>query len=206
MSRESEAANVAATSGPSRPAIVLGLAGSLRRESYNRRLLEAALTLTPPGLVLVTSEQLAALPLFNEDLESTDGGPEAVRRLRREVGQADALLIATPEYNQSIPGPLKNAIDWLSRPGPDEVLEGKLVSVIGATAGPWGTRLAQAALRQTLYASGAQVLRGPALYVREAGRVFDAGGRLIDPSTRRSLEAVLLALGGAIGRSRQSTP
>src|SRR5581483_11429227 len=90
-----------------------------------------------------------ALPLFDEDLEpATLGGPDAVRQLRAQVAAGDGLLIATPEYNQSLPGVLKNAIDWLSRPWPDEVLAGKPVAVIGASSGRWGARLAQAALRQ----------------------------------------------------------
>jgi chromate reductase len=175
---------------------VLGLAGSLRRGSYNRRLLDAAVELAPAPLVVVPYDDAVALPLFDEDLEGPEGGPEAVQRLRRAVAGADALLIATPEYNQSLPGGLKNMLDWLSRPAPDEVLEGKPVSVIGASTGPWGTRLAQSSLRQVLHATGAHVLPGPALYLREAARMFDAAGHLVDEATRERLRTVLASLAG----------
>jgi len=131
------------------------------------------------------------MPPFDEDLEGQNG-PEAVTRLRQQVLAADGILIATPEYNQSMPGVLKNAIDWLSRP-PDEVLAGKPVAVIGATTGGWGTRLAQAAVRQTLYAAEAIVLSQPALYLREAANAFDSEGRLTDHATRDMLDAVLIA-------------
>jgi chromate reductase len=177
-----------------RRSTVLALAGSLRRDSYNRRLLEAAIELAPAELEVRIYGDLSSIPLFNEDLERADGGLEAVQRLRSDVATADALLIATPEYNQSIPGVLKNAIDWLSRPAPIEVLEGKAVSVVGASVGPWGTRLAQSALRQVLHATGAYVVPGPALFLRDAARMFDATGRLVDGPTRERLEAVLAAL------------
>jgi chromate reductase, NAD(P)H dehydrogenase (quinone) len=177
-----------------RRSTVLALPGSLRRDSYNRHLLEAAVDLAPTGLEVRIYADLGSIPLFNEDLEQADGGLEAVQRLRSAVAAADGLLIATPEYNQSIPGVLKNAIDWLSRPAPIEVLEGKAVSVIGASTGPWGTRLAQSALRQVLHATGAYVLPGPALFLRDAERMFDATGRLVDGPTRTRLEAVLSAL------------
>jgi chromate reductase len=177
-----------------RRSTVLALPGSLRRGSYNRHLLEAAVELAPAGLEVRLYGDLASIPLFNEDIEHPGGGPDAVWRLRREVGAANALLIATPEYNQSIPGVLKNAIDWLSRPAPNEVLEGKAVSVVGASTGPWGTRLAQSALRQVLHATGAYVLPGPALFVRDAERMFDATGHLVDGPTRKRLEAILAAL------------
>ncbi|HEV8253994.1 MAG TPA: NADPH-dependent FMN reductase [Vicinamibacteria bacterium] len=171
---------------------VLAIAGSLRRGSYNRRLLEAARGCAPPVMAIDVYEELAALPPFDEDLEAASpGGPEAVQRMRALVAAADGLLIATPEYNHSIPGVLKNAIDWLSRPAPDEVLAGKPVAVIGVSAGRWGTRLAQGALRQVLYATESVVLPSPGLFVREAGALFDEGGRLIDPSTREQLAAVL---------------
>ncbi|HEX9491843.1 MAG TPA: NADPH-dependent FMN reductase [Thermoanaerobaculia bacterium] len=136
------------------------------------------------------------MPLFDEDLEGQNG-PEAVAHLRQQVLAADGILIATPEYNQSMTGVLKNAIDWLSRP-PDEVLAGKPVAVIGATTGGWGTRLAQAAVRQTLYAAEAIVLPKPALYIRDASSLFDSEGRLTDQATRDMLDAVLIAFVGWI--------
>jgi chromate reductase, NAD(P)H dehydrogenase (quinone) len=173
---------------------VLAIAGSLRRASFNRSLLHAAASLAPAGMTVTVEEGLASIPLFDEDLEAvTAGGPESVARLSREVAAADGLLIATPEYNHSIPGVLKNAIDWLSRESAGEVLAGKPVAVIGASGGPWGTRLAQAALRQVLYATGSAILPAPALFVRDARRLFDDSGTLTDEPTRQRLAAVLAA-------------
>lgn len=172
---------------------ILAIPGSLRKASFNRRLVDAAVELTPPGLAIEIYDELGMLPLFDEDLEAaTDGGTEPVQRLRRRIAAADGLLIATPEYNQSIPGVLKNAIDWASR-GADEVLAGKPVAVIGATPGRWGTRLAQAALRQTLAATEAVLLPRPMLFIADAASKFDRDGRLLDVATRDGLGAVLAA-------------
>ena len=170
---------------------VLALPGSLRRGSYNRRLLEAAITSAPRGMEVLLYDELASIPLFNEELEADT--PDSVTRLRQQVASTDGMLIATPEYNQSIPGVLKNAIDWLSRPAPEEVLIGKPVAVIGASPGRWGTRLAQSALRQVLNATESLVMANPALYVREAERLFSPQGGLVDQPTRDSLQAVLVA-------------
>jgi chromate reductase, NAD(P)H dehydrogenase (quinone) len=181
---------------------VLGIAGSLRSGSYNRRLLSTAAECAPEGMSVRLAD-LAAIPLFDEDLEqATGGGPEPVRRLREQVASADGLLIATPEYNQSIPGVLKNAVDWLSRPEPGAALIGKPVAIIGASGGRWGTRLAQAALRQTLTAAESLVLPQPALYVREAARLFDEDGRLTHDPTREQLRQVLSAFARWIGLLR----
>jgi chromate reductase, NAD(P)H dehydrogenase (quinone) len=171
---------------------VLAIAGSLRRASFNRRLVSAAQECAPAGMTIVAYDELRSIPPFDEDLEAAEGGPEAVRSLRRQVARADGLLIATPEYNWSIPGVLKNAIDWLSRPGPEEVLIGKPVAVIGASAGRWGTRLAQANLRQVLTSTESLVMPGPALFVREAQAAFAPSGQL-DASTRDQLVGVLAA-------------
>lgn len=177
------------------PKRLLAIPGSLRRGSYNRRLLEAAIECAPPGLSIRIYDGLSRIPLFDEDLEEdAGGGPAEVQRLRALVQAADGLLIATPEYNQSFPGVLKNALDWLSRPAPDEVLAGKPVALIGATAGRWGTRLAQAALRQVLHATESRVLPSPSLFAAEAGRLFDGAGRLVDPGTREQLRTLLSAL------------
>lgn len=174
---------------------VLAIAGSLRRGSWNLRLLEAAAECVPAGMTVSVYDDLASIPLFNEDLEQeTDGGPEVVQRLRRDVAAADGLLIATPEYNHSIPGVLKNTLDWLSRAAPDEVLAGKPVAIIGASGGRWGTRLAQHALRQTLHATESLVMPAPALFIRDVGGLFDTAGRLSDVPTRKSLENVLDSL------------
>ena len=174
---------------------ILAIPGSIRQGSYNRLLLESATRAATADMTIRIYDELGTLPLFGEDSEKATGGtgPDAVVQLRRAVALADGLLISTPEYNQSVPGVLKNALDWLSRAGPDEVLIGKPVAVIGASAGRWGTRLAQAAVRQTLYATESVVLPAPALYVREAARVFDATGQLADAGIQKQLENVLVA-------------
>lgn len=179
--------------GPTRDALeVLAIAGSLRRGSHNRRLLTAAAALAPEGLRVRIYGDLASIPFFDEDLErASNGGPDAVRRLRHEVAAADGLLLATPEYEQSIPGVLKNVLDWLSRGAPERPLQGKPIAVTGATTGRWGTRMAQAALRQTLAASGALVLPGPSLFVSHAESVFDAAGGLEEPAPREQLIELL---------------
>jgi chromate reductase len=167
---------------------VLCLAGSLRRDSWNRHLLRAAALLAPTDLQLTLYDELAAVPLFNEDYE--EPVPPAVQDLRRAVAMADGLLIATPEYNHSFPGVLKNAIDWLSR-GSDSALVGKAVAVIGATTGTWGTRLAQAALRQVLNATDARVMSTQMLFVARAGASFDDRGQLQDAALATALSSVV---------------
>jgi chromate reductase, NAD(P)H dehydrogenase (quinone) len=167
---------------------VIAMAGSVRRTSYNRAMLAAAAELAPPRMKIQITDAVGALPLFNADLDlETNEQLESVRRLRGEIADADGLLIATPEYNHSLPGVLKNAIDWLSRPGPREVLAAKPVAIIGASSGPWGTRLAQSALRQVLYSTEASVLPRPMLFVRECATLFDSTGRLNDAPTRKRL-------------------
>jgi chromate reductase, NAD(P)H dehydrogenase (quinone) len=169
---------------------VLAVPGSLRRGSYNRRLLATAAERAPETMAVTLFDGLGAIPLFDEDVEA-GGLPAGVRALRDEVAASNGVLIATPEYNRSIPGVLKNAIDWLSRC--DDVLAGKPVAVIGATLGPWGTRLAQHALLPVLHAIGAPVMPGPALFAGNAAQLFDAQGGLVDPRTADSLDAVLVA-------------
>jgi chromate reductase len=184
---------------------ILAIAGSLRRDSHNRRLLAAALELAPAGTRITLYDELGAIPMFNEDLEAaTGGGPEPVLRLRAAVAAAHGLLIATPEYNQSMPGVLKNAIDWLSRGHPEEVLAGKPVATIGASVGRWGTRLAQASLRQVLNATESLVMPAPALFLAEAERAFDRHGRLTDERVRQTLASVLVALADWIRRTRSA--
>ncbi|WP_198683249.1 NADPH-dependent FMN reductase [Peristeroidobacter agariperforans] len=167
--------------------VVLALAGSLRRRSYNKQLLAAAELHARPTLAIRIYDDLASVPLFNEDIEAHDP-PDGVVRLAAALVQSDALLIATPEYNQGVPGVLKNAIDWLSRSEPD-LLDGKPTAILGASAGPWGTRLAQASLRHTLAACGAIVMPQPQMYVREAANAFDSDGALTDERVRSSLSA-----------------
>jgi chromate reductase, NAD(P)H dehydrogenase (quinone) len=172
-------------------ATVVALPGSIRRGSYNRLLLEAAAVRAPADVTIRLCDLLRSIPPFDEDLEVDGHVPSSVAELGSVVAAADGLLISTPEYNQSIPGVLKNAIDWMSR---STVLARKPVAVIGATSGRWGTRLAQSMVRHTLSATGALVLPSPTLYVAGAAMCFDAAGRLIDRPTRDGLEAVLAEL------------
>src|SRR5919202_53486 len=136
---------------------VLGISGSLRRDSHNSRLLRAAADLLPPGAELVVYDGLKAVPPFDADDE---GGPEpeAVRDLRAAIAGADPVLVASPEYNASIPGALKNALDWASRPVATNVLRNKPVAVIGSSTGRFGAVWAQAELRKVLAATGARVV------------------------------------------------
>jgi len=156
---------------------ILGISGSLRRGSHNTRLLRAAGDALPPGVDLVEWEGLAGLPAFDEDLESSP--PEPVQDFLDAVEEADALLIATPEYNASLPGALKNALDWASRPFPDNVLKEKPAAVIGASTGLFGAVWAQAEVRKTLKASGAHVLEDE-LPVGLADGAFTDDGALAD--------------------------
>jgi chromate reductase len=171
---------------------LLGLPGSLRRQSFNRWLLDAAADVASDSVRLQVHAGVGDVPLFNEDLEA-EGEPPGVARLRAAIGASDALVIATPEYNQALPGVAKNLVDWLSRGAPP-VLAGKPVGILGASVGPWGTRLAQAGLRQTLTACGALVMPAPQVYVRDAGALFDAEGALTDPRTREQLGRYMAAL------------
>jgi len=171
---------------------ILGISGSLRRGSHNRRLLRAAGALLPPGVELVEWDGLAGLPAYDEDLE--DAPPEAVREFLACVEDADALLIATPEYNYSFPGVLKNAIDWASRP-PDQPLNGKPAALMGATPGLGATIRAQHHLRQVLVFVNVLPLNQPQVLIAEAAKKFDPAGRLTDETTRGFLRQLLEALG-----------
>jgi len=178
---------------------ILGISGSLRRGSHNRRLLRAAAAALPPGVDLVEWDGLAGLPAFDEDQEKTPAEP--VRALLAEITSADALLIATPEYNASLPGALKNALDWASRPFPSSVLRCKPAAVIGASTGPFGAVWAQAELRKTLTASGAHVVDAE-LPVGTAAGAFAADGSLTDPT----LSARLFRLLGELVRTGSPAP
>lgn len=170
---------------------VLAIPGSLRKESFNRSLLTAAAMLAPPGMELTVYDGLATVPMFNEDLEHPC--PNGVARLRRAVASSDGLLIATPEYNQSVPGVVKNMVDWLSRSDGPKGLAGRPVAVTGATTGPWGTRISQTMLRQMLTSTQALVLPEPTLFVREAESVFDDERNLVDEETRGRLRGLLMS-------------
>jgi NAD(P)H-dependent FMN reductase len=167
---------------------IIGIAGSLRRGSCNGALLRAAKELAPGG-VEVEIASIAEIPLYDGDLESERGIPDPVTTLKDRIAAASGLLLVTPEYNSSIPGVLKNAIDWLSRPPKDIpwVFGGKPVAIIGATPGAGGTRLAQSAWLPVLRTLGARAWAGKQLYVAGAGTVFDPEGKLVDEKIRKLL-------------------
>ena len=167
---------------------VLGIAGSLRRDSHNRKLLRAAAYALPPEWELVEWQGLGELPAFDEDLEGDV--PASVVALRDAIDAADAVLIATPEYNASVPGALKNALDWASRPFETNVFRGKPVLVIGASTGLFGAVWAQAEVRKVLKASGARVLESE-LPVGMADTAFDADDRLMNPELAEHLASLL---------------
>jgi chromate reductase len=164
---------------------ILGIAGSLRRGSHNRRLLRAAAAALPPGTELVEWDGLPGIPAFDEDLELTP--PPPVADLLARIAAADGLLIATPEYNASLPGALKNALDWASRPFPANVLKDKPAAVIGASTGLFGAVWAQAEVRKVLKASGAHVLEDE-LPVGMADGAFTEGGALAQPELAARLD------------------
>lgn len=171
---------------------VLGIAGSLRPDSYNRLLLRAAAELLPPDMELETFD-LRGIPFYEFDLERS-GPPEPVRALKAAVRAADAVLIATPEYNWSIPGVLKNALDWVSRPPGDNPFRGKPVAIMGASTGLMGTVRAQLHLRQVLAYLEAYTVTRPEVLVSQAAERFDAEGRLIDETARKLIADLLVAL------------
>jgi chromate reductase, NAD(P)H dehydrogenase (quinone) len=161
---------------------VLAISGSLRRDSHNTALLRAAAELVPPPVELEIFDGLKAVEPYDED-DDRGAGPDGARRLREAIESADAVLIATPEYNSSIPGQLKNAIDWASRPLRDNALWGKPVAVVGASTGMFGAVWAQAEVRKTAAASGARVIETD-LPVGHADEAFTEDGRLVDAELR----------------------
>lgn len=170
---------------------VLGFAGSVRTASYNRALLRAASARAPNGM-RVESFDLASIPLFNEDVEAL-GAPSAVTQFKDAIAGADALLIATPEYNHGVPGVLKNALDWASRPAGKSPLWEKPVGVIGASPGQPGTARAQSQLRQTFEFTNCICMNQPELLVFRAHERFDASGNLTDEIVTQFLDKYLAA-------------
>src|SRR5579864_7967854 len=168
---------------------VLGISGSLRRDSHNAALLRAAGELLPDGVELEVWDGLKAVPPYDED-DDVEPAPAAVADLRDAIAGADAILIATPEYNHSIPGQLKNAIDWASRPLATNPLRNKPVAVVGASMGAFGAVWAQAELRKVLAATGARVVEGD-VAVGHAHTKFDEARRLLDDDLRRQLAEVV---------------
>ncbi|MGO8950648.1 MAG: NADPH-dependent FMN reductase [Ktedonobacterales bacterium] len=170
---------------------ILGIAGSLRAGSYNRGLVRAAQEEVPPG-VEIQLYDIATVPFYNADVEAV-GDPEPVVAFKQAIRGADALLISTPEYNHGIPGVLKNALDWASRPHGRSPLDCKPVAVMGATAGRGSTFQAQAQLRSALVYTGSCTLSQPELSLSRAGEAFDNAGQLTDQDTRIALRELLEA-------------
>jgi chromate reductase len=170
---------------------VLGLCGSLRKASYNAAALRTAQALAPEGMTIVRGE-IGDFPLYNEDVRE-QGFPPAVERLRQQIRDADALLIVTPEYNYSIPGVLKNAIDWASRP-PEQPFAGKPMAIMGASIATTGTARALYHLRQAFVVLNALILNQPEVMIATAHQRFDADGNLTDETTRKFIGRQLEAL------------
>ena len=177
---------------------VAGFAGSLRKASFNRALLRAAVELAPAGMTIKVLE-IGAIPLFDADVEA-EGDPAPVAEFKRGIGRADGLLIATPEYNLGVPGVTKNAIDWASRPPRESVLNGKPVALMGATPGMGGTARGQSQLRQAFVFTNSYAMPQPEILVRRASDMFDADGRLTDEGTREFLAKFLVAFAAWIER------
>ncbi|MBX3190748.1 MAG: NAD(P)H-dependent oxidoreductase [Labilithrix sp.] len=171
---------------------IVGIAGSLRKASFNGWLLRAAKELAPAGTEIDVAS-ISGIPLYDADVESGSGIPDAVTALKERIKAADGLLIVTPEYNHSIPGVVKNAIDWLSRPPKDipSVFGDKPVAIVGATPGAGGTRLSQAAWLPILRTLGTRPWFGKQLYVASAGQAFDAEGKLVDEKVKKLLSDLL---------------
>jgi chromate reductase, NAD(P)H dehydrogenase (quinone) len=172
---------------------VLGISGSLRRDSYNAALLRAAAERLPDGVELEVFERLAEIPPYDADLEETDETPDAVADLRERMRAADAVLVATPEYNSSIPGALKNALDWASRPAGESALMGTPAAVVGASTGMFGGVWAQAETRKVLGALGGRVLEREFPFARAQDAYAD-GELQISPEQSAALEELVREL------------
>ncbi len=170
---------------------ILGFAGSLRKLSYNRAILAAALEMVPENVTLEIFD-LEGIPPFNQDLERQQ--PDKVKEFKSKIRAADGLLIATPEYNYSIPGVLKNAIDWASRPYGDNAFDGKPVAVMGASIGTLGTARAQYDLRRSFVFLNMFPLNQPEVMVPLAQDKIDDSGRVTDEKTRKKIEELLQSL------------
>ena len=170
---------------------ILAISGSLRAQSFNTGLTKALSTLVPEG-VSVDHADISSLPLFNSDLESTF--PEAAQILKNQIESSDAIVFATPEYNRSIPGVLKNAIDWASRPWGKNSFVGKPVLVMGTSVGPIATAVAQQDLKKVMLYLDARVVGQPELYIGTAQEKFNEVGELTDENTREHIKKALEVL------------
>ena len=184
-------------------ATIVGLAGSLRRGSFNAALRRAAIELAPSAVTVETAS-VRGIPLYDGDAEAESGIPESVRALKERIAAAQGLVLVTPEYNNSLPGVFKNAIDWLSRPAADipRVFGGRPVALIGATPGRGGTILAQAAWLPVVPVLGMRPWFGRNLYVANAGKAFDAQGKLADQQVRTQLAGFMAGFAEFVQRSK----
>ena len=170
---------------------VIGISGSLRKGSYNSMALRAAQKLAPAGMTLTIAD-IADIPMYNDDVRAA-GEPEVVLALKAQIAAADAVLLVTPEYNFSIPGVLKNTLDWLSRP-PQTPFDGKPVAIMGASPGPVGTARVQYHLRQVLVFMNSFTVNKPEVFISHAGTKFNAQGELTDEATAKFITDLLVSL------------
>ena len=179
---------------------IVGIAGSLRAGSFNAALLRAAVEECPREAAL-DIESIRGIPLYDGDVETASGIPPRAAQLKERIASADALLLVTPEYNNSIPGVFKNAIDWMTRPPNDvpRVFKGRAVGLIGASPGAFGTVLSQAAWLPIFRTLGMRPWFGQPLYVGNAAKVFDASGRLVDEAIRGRLRKYMEGFVGFVG-------
>ena len=179
---------------------IVGISGSLRSGSFNAALLRAAAEECPAGAT-IEIESIRGIPLYDGDVEASAGIPARAAELKDRIASADGLLLVTPEYNNSIPGVFKNAIDWLTRPVADipRVFTGRPVGLIGASPGRFGTVLSQSAWLPIFRTLGMRPWFGELLYVGGAGKVFDAAGKLVDEATRTRLRSYLRGFVDFIG-------
>ena len=186
-------------------ATIIGISGSLRRGSYNAALLRAAVDLAPHGLAIKVMS-IREIPFYDADVEA-EHIPESVRVAKDEIADADGLLLVTPEYNNSVPGGFKNAIDWLSRPSRDtpRVFGGKPVSLMARRPGPEGTILAQAAWLPVLRALGTELWSGGRVHISNAAKVFDADGRIVDEAIRSTVARHLAGFAAFVARLGRSS-
>jgi chromate reductase len=185
-----------------KPVRILGIAGSLRHDSYNKLLLQAAAKLLPFSTQLEIFD-LDKIPLYNQDLEAL-GLPEAVKEFKKKIEDADAILISTPEYNHSYPGVLKNAIDWASRPYGHNSFDGKPTAVISASPAQFGGISAQDHLKQVLLALNTRLVAQPAVIVTAADQKFDQEGNLLDTNTEQFIKQLISNLVNAVRQFTQT--
>jgi len=184
------------------PLHILGISGSLRKQSYNSAALRAAAELLPGGMTIEIFD-LSPIPIYNDDVRE-QGFPSPVQQLRDKIAAADAVLIASPEYNYSIPGPLKNAIDWASRP-PSQPFDGKPIAIMGASPGAFGTARAQYHLRQVFVFMNGMLLNKPEVMISACNTKFDAQGRLTDEATAEHMRKFLSAFSDWIRKMKTTS-